>query len=439
MNNAIVCFGEVLLRLSSPDKECLLQSPRFEAHVGGAEANVAVSLHRLGHRTRMISALPDSALGRACADELRRYGVDIDEIRFRDGRMGLYFLTHGAGHRPAEVLYDRANSAFASAPADLYDWDALLAEAAWLHVSGITPAVSAAAADAALAAMAAARSRDVQISFDCNFRARLWGARADEAPPILRRLCEQADLIFGDERDIEFMLGRRFDDASAPRKRRQAADAAFEAFSHLKHLACTDRARHSVDVQQLTGLPAGQILDLDQPFVSPARNRRSYRRRRCVRRRRPARPDRRIRPTGSSRFRDSGRRPETLDSGRLQPRDRCRRRFAAVRTVGGRAGDRSSGRWRLRVAGSRRSRLPVLPGPEPLALPYHCRPISDRRRRGRAVFAAEASMYDFRKFFINGVWVSPPGRREHRGHQSRDGAAGRQDSVWERPTMSTRQ
>jgi 2-dehydro-3-deoxygluconokinase len=253
MNNAIVSFGEVLLRLSSPDKECLLQSPRFEAHVGGAEANVAVSLHRLGHRARMISALPDSALGRACADELRRYGVDIDEIRFRDGRMGLYFLTHGAGHRPAEVLYDRANSAFASAPADLYDWDALLAEAAWLHVSGITPAVSAAAADAALAAMAAARRRDVQISFDCNFRARLWGARADEAPPILRRLCEQADLIFGDERDIEFMLGRRFDDASAPRKRRQAADAAFEAFSHLKHLACTDRARHSVDVQQLTG------------------------------------------------------------------------------------------------------------------------------------------------------------------------------------------
>jgi 2-dehydro-3-deoxygluconokinase len=253
MNKAIICFGEVLLRLSSPHKEYLLQSPHFDAHIGGAEANVAVSLHRLGHRTRMISALPDSALGRACAEELRRYGVDTDDIRFREGRMGMYFLTHGAGHRPAEVLYDRANSAFASAPADLYDWNALLADAAWLHVSGITPAVSASAADAALAAMAAARSRDVQISFDCNFRARLWAARASDAPPILRRLCEQADLIFGDERDIEYMLGRRFDAASAPEKRRQATDAAFAAFSQLKHLACTDRARHSVDVQQLSG------------------------------------------------------------------------------------------------------------------------------------------------------------------------------------------
>jgi 2-dehydro-3-deoxygluconokinase len=247
MKKPIVCFGEVLLRLSSPQKELLLQSPHFDAHVGGAEANVAVSLHRLGHRTRMISALPDSTLGRACAEGLQRYGVDIDEIRFRDGRMGMYFLTHGAGLRPAEVLYDRAHSAFASAPADLYDWNAILAQAAWLHISGITPAVSAAAADAALAAMAAARRDNVPISFDCNFRARLWGARANGAPPILRRLCEQADLIFGDERDIAFMLEQRFDD------RRQAADAAFQAFRHLKHIACTDRARHSVDVQQLSG------------------------------------------------------------------------------------------------------------------------------------------------------------------------------------------
>ena len=115
MNPAILCFGEVLLRLSAPGKELLLQSPRFEAHVGGAEANVAVSLHKYGHRTRVVSTLPDSTLGRACADELRRHGVETDAVQFRDGRMGMYFLTHGAGHRPAEVLYDRSNSAFALA------------------------------------------------------------------------------------------------------------------------------------------------------------------------------------------------------------------------------------------------------------------------------------------------------------------------------------
>lgn len=252
-NASIVCFGEVLLRLSAPGKELLLQSPRFEAHVGGAEANVAVGLHRLGHRTRVVSALPDSALGRACSQELRRHGVEVSEILYRRGRMGLYFLTHGAGHRPAEVLYDRANSAFASAPVHSYDWGALLTDASWLHVSGITPAVSPSAADAALRAMQTARSRSVAVSFDCNFRARLWGDRASEAPSLLRRLCEQADLIFGDERDVALILGTNVGEGPADTQRRRAADAAFKAFAHVKHLACTDRKRSSVEVQDLTG------------------------------------------------------------------------------------------------------------------------------------------------------------------------------------------
>jgi 2-dehydro-3-deoxygluconokinase len=254
MNPSIVCFGEVLLRLSAPGKQLLLQSPAFDAHIGGAEANVAVSLSHLGHRTAMVTALPDSALGRACAGELRRHGVDTDRIRYRDGRMGLYFLTHGAGHRPAEVLYDRAGSAFAAAPSDLFDWPALLAGAAWLHVSGITPAVSSNAAAAALAAMTAARRGGAKVSFDCNFRARLWAGRTHEAPQLLRALCEQADLIFGDDRDFAFMLGSKVTDASLPDQKRRGAEAAFAAFPSLQLIACTDRARQSVDVQQLAAL-----------------------------------------------------------------------------------------------------------------------------------------------------------------------------------------
>jgi len=157
MSATVLCFGEILLRLSSPNKELLLQSAHFDAHVGGAEANVAVSLSRFGHTTAVVSTLPESPLGRACAGELRRHGVQTDALRFCDGRMGLYFLTHGAGHRPAEVLYDRAGSAFAAAAADAYDWSALLAGCSWLHVSGITPAVSDAAGEAAMRAMTAAR------------------------------------------------------------------------------------------------------------------------------------------------------------------------------------------------------------------------------------------------------------------------------------------
>jgi 2-dehydro-3-deoxygluconokinase len=240
MSATVLCFGEILLRLASPNKELLLQSARFDAHVGGAEANVAVSLSRFGHTTAVVSTLPESPLGRACAEELRRHGVQTQALRFCEGRMGLYFLTHGAGHRPAEVLYDRAGSAFAAAAADVYDWNALLGGCSWLHVSGITPAVSDAAGEAAMRAMTAARQKSVKISFDCNFRARVWGARAKQAPAVLRKLCDQADLIFGDDRDFAFMLDGD-------------TDAAFAAFKNLQFVACTSRARHSADTQELSG------------------------------------------------------------------------------------------------------------------------------------------------------------------------------------------
>ena len=253
MTQKILCLGEVLLRLSPPGKQLLLQSPAFEAHVGGAEANVAVALSKLGHSSAMVSSLPDNPLGHACADELRRHGVDTSAIQFREGRMGLYFLTHGAGHRPAEVLYDRAQSAFATTPGESFDWSALLKNAQWLHVSGITPAVSAAGADIALQAVKAAKAARVKISFDCNFRARLWGSRTPEAPRLLRELCEHADLIFGDDRDIAFMLGFDAADATPAERRHRAAAAAFEAFPSLQWIAYTERARNSVEVQQLAG------------------------------------------------------------------------------------------------------------------------------------------------------------------------------------------
>lgn len=249
----IVCFGEVLLRLSAPGRQLLLQTGHFDAHVGGAEANVAVSLSKLGHAAAVVTSLPDNPLGRVCRGELRRHGVDTSGIEFRDGRMGLYFLTHGSGQRAAEVLYDRAYSAFATAPADLHDWDDLLANAQWLHVSGITPAVSATGAAAALRAVTAARAMNVKVSFDCNFRSRLWGARAAQAPQLLRELCAMADLMFGDDRDIAFMLGQQPGDLAATERRRHAAATAFQAFESLQWIAYTERSNAGADVPQLAG------------------------------------------------------------------------------------------------------------------------------------------------------------------------------------------
>jgi 2-dehydro-3-deoxygluconokinase len=252
MTGNVVCLGEVLLRLSAPGKELLLQSARLECHIGGAEANVAVGLSKLGHRTAMVSVLPNNGLGQAAAAELRRHGVGTESIQWRDGRMGLYFLTHGAGPRPAEVLYDRAGSAFAAAPADIFNWRDLLKGAAWLHVSGITPAVSEAGAELAFQAMIAARTAGVSISFDCNFRSRLWGDRSPAAPRLLSGLCELATLIFGEQRDIDFMLGTTGSGNDLAKRQREAADRAFAAFGNLQWLAHTDRTRTSADVQELS-------------------------------------------------------------------------------------------------------------------------------------------------------------------------------------------
>ena len=117
--SGFACFGELLLRLSTPGNELLLQSGALNVHIGGAEANVAVSLARFGHTAVVASVVPDNPLGKACIGELRRHGVHTEAIHTGVGRMGLYFLTVGAGHRPSEVLYDRAESAFALASPDL--------------------------------------------------------------------------------------------------------------------------------------------------------------------------------------------------------------------------------------------------------------------------------------------------------------------------------
>src|SRR3954451_24073178 len=99
MTSSVVCFGELLLRLNAPDRELLLQSGQLRVHVGGAEANVAVSLASFGHAAAMVSVVPDNALGAACIAELRRHGVLTEGVRQVAGRLGIYFMAAGAGHR----------------------------------------------------------------------------------------------------------------------------------------------------------------------------------------------------------------------------------------------------------------------------------------------------------------------------------------------------
>lgn len=245
----VVCFGEVLLRLSAPAGELLLQSPGLETCIGGAEANVAVSLAHFGHQAALVTALPDNALGMATRDGLRAHGVDTSGVQFRPGRMGLYFLTPGAVLRPSEIIYDRAGSVFAQADPALYDWPALLAGAAWLHVSGVSPAVGPGAARAVLAAMRAARALGVRVSFDGNYRSSLWALQGSDGADVLFELMDNVDLAFADQRDIALVLKRP--ELAHGDKRAEAVAAAFAAFPQLTRLTATSRTQHGVDSHDL--------------------------------------------------------------------------------------------------------------------------------------------------------------------------------------------
>jgi 2-dehydro-3-deoxygluconokinase len=243
----VACFGELLLRLTAPGRELLLQRPHLDVHVGGAEANVAIGLASLGHSARMVSRVPDNALGAAAAGYLRRFGVDARDVVAAPGRMGLYFLAPGAGLRASEIVYDREASSFALATASDFDWDRLLEGADLLHLSGITPALGPQSAEAAVAAAEAARRRGVAVSFDGNYRAQLWERWDSNPREILTRLVGKAEILFGNHRDISLLLGSNFSGDGADR-RREAAEAAFAAFPDLRLIAST--ARHIDDADR---------------------------------------------------------------------------------------------------------------------------------------------------------------------------------------------
>lgn len=251
-NSGFACFGELLLRLSAPGNEILLQSGSLAVHIGGAEANVAVSLAKFGHVAIMASVVADNPLGKACIGELRRHGVRTEAIHSIPGRMGLYFLTIGAGQRPSEVLYDRADSAFSLASPELMDWPAILSEVHWLHVSGITPAISPNAAQSALRAVQVARERARSVSFDCNYRAKLWERWQGDGPRILREIVAESDLLFAEERDMALILGRDFRAEPAATRFQVAAAEMLASFPRLKRIATTVRTQRSVDDHDLS-------------------------------------------------------------------------------------------------------------------------------------------------------------------------------------------
>lgn len=202
----VVTLGEIMLRLKSPAFERFLQSPVLEATFGGGEANVAVSLANYGMDAKFVTALPKNDVTDVLVRELRGFGVDVNDIAYTDGRLGIYYLESGSNQRPSKVIYDRAYSAISLATPETFDFEKIFEGAQWFHITGITPALSESAAELSLAAVKAAKKAGLTVSCDLNFRKNLW-KYGKEAKEVMSEIASYTDVLIANEEDCQKSLG----------------------------------------------------------------------------------------------------------------------------------------------------------------------------------------------------------------------------------------
>ncbi|PHN03746.1 sugar kinase [Flavilitoribacter nigricans] len=198
----VVTFGEIMLRLTPPGFQRFSQANVFDVVYGGGESNVAVSLANYGIPTEFVTRLPKNDIGDCALMAMRKYGVGTQHIARGGERLGIYFLEMGAVSRGSKVIYDRAHSAISTISKGSIDWEEVFQDAQWFHWTGITPAISQAAADVCLEAIQAANRLGVTVSTDLNYRKNLWkyGKEPNEVMPALVEGC---DVILGNEEDAE--------------------------------------------------------------------------------------------------------------------------------------------------------------------------------------------------------------------------------------------
>ena len=275
MKKKVVTFGEIMLRLATPDYLRFNQSNQLTATFGGGEANVAVSLANYGIEASFVSRLPQNEIARACVMDLRKYGVDTSSIVYGGERLGIYFLETGAVARASKVVYDRAHSSIADIKPGMINWKEVLKDAGWFHWTGITPALSQGAADACLEAIRTANEMGVTVSCDLNYRKNLWkyGKTASEVMP---QLVEGCDVLLGNEEDAEKVFGIKPEGFDASQTEGEVDAAEFESvcrqlqarFPRAKKVIIT--LRGSINANHNTW--SGVLYDGKELFTAPTYN-----------------------------------------------------------------------------------------------------------------------------------------------------------------------
>jgi 2-dehydro-3-deoxygluconokinase len=201
----VTTFGEIMLRLKTPGFSRFMQASSLEATFGGGEANVAISLAQLGHRSRWVSVVPRTPIGDWALSELRKLDVDVAHVRRTGDRLGVYFLEAGASQRPSQVVYDRSRSAISALKPGEIPWEAALAGAKWFHTTGITPALSTGCAETTLEALSTAKRLGSTTSVDLNFRRKLWSP--ERAGEVLTEVMAYTDVLVASEEDCGEVFG----------------------------------------------------------------------------------------------------------------------------------------------------------------------------------------------------------------------------------------
>ncbi len=202
---AVVCFGEVMMRLTPPGYLRIGQCDTLNMTFGGAEANVSVSLANYGMEARYVTRLPENPLTAAFEQQMRGFGVNVDYIAKGGDRMGIYFVEKGASMRPSKVIYDRKYSSISTAKPGDIDWDKVFEGAEWFHWTGITPALSDSAAALTLEACKAAKAKGITISCDLNYRKKLW--TREKAKEVMSELVKYVDVMIANEEDSKDVFG----------------------------------------------------------------------------------------------------------------------------------------------------------------------------------------------------------------------------------------
>ena len=201
----VVTFGELMLRLAPENYLRFVQSDKYEASFGGAEANVAVSLANYGADAAFVTKLPPHEIGQAAVNSLRKYGVDVSKIVRGGERVGIYYCEKGASQRPSKVIYDRAYSSIAKAKREDFKWSEILDGAEWFHFTGITPALSEEVAQICLDALKEAKNKGITVSCDLNYRKKLWSK--EQAGKTMGELCKYVDYCIANEEDAKDVFG----------------------------------------------------------------------------------------------------------------------------------------------------------------------------------------------------------------------------------------